>query len=55
MQYNADINNNKNNFPSGQIFIPHSKTFKMFNGAKLDCMSHYAIPAVKSNLDRTVI
>ena len=28
---------------------------KSFPGAKLDCMSHYVIPTVKSNPDRIII
>ena len=28
---------------------------KSFPGAKLDCMSHYAMPTVKSNPDRIIL
>ena len=29
IQYNVDVNNNKSNFPSDEIFMPYSKTFKL--------------------------
>ena len=29
IQYNTSVNNNKSNFPSDEIFISYSKTFKM--------------------------
>ena len=29
IQYNVDVNNNKSNFPSDEIFMPYNKTFKL--------------------------
>ena len=35
--------------------VKQNVIMKSFPGAKLDCMSHYAIPTVKSNPDRIII